>query len=108
MSDSTSSRPVSLFAVVGIFVLLAVGLFVAHHFYAPAAVTPQDAAAENLTKDLQWRATAEARRTALTELKDGQQQELQSYAWIDQKAGTVRLPIERAMELTAQKYGQKQ
>ena len=30
-----------------------------------------------------------------------------SYAWVDQKAGVVQLPIDRAMELTAAHYGSK-
>ena len=28
---------------------------------------------------------------------------LHSYGWIDEKKGVVRIPIERAMELTAQR-----
>jgi hypothetical protein len=28
---------------------------------------------------------------------------LQSYGWIDQQKGVVRIPIERAMELTAER-----
>jgi hypothetical protein len=30
-----------------------------------------------------------------------------SYAWIDQKAGTVRLPIDRAIELTVRDHAKK-
>ncbi|MEY4688241.1 MAG: hypothetical protein RIR76_2264, partial [Verrucomicrobiota bacterium] len=29
------------------------------------------------------------------------------YTWIDRNAGTVQLPIRRAMELTAAEYGAK-
>ena len=32
-----------------------------------------------------------------------QQQELESYAWVDRKAGVVRIPIERAMDLLLEK-----
>jgi len=32
-----------------------------------------------------------------------EEQTLDSYGWVDQKAGVVRIPIERAMELTAQR-----
>ncbi len=109
MSDQTkvSARPVSLITIVFLFVLFAAFFLVVHHFYAPAALAPQNASAENLPKDLQWRATAESRRTTLTELRDAQTQKENNYAWIDQKAGTVQLPIERAMELTVAKYGVK-
>ena len=31
--------------------------------------------------------------------------EADSYGWLDQKAGVVRLPIERAMELVAAEHG---
>ncbi len=34
---------------------------------------------------------------------DAQQQELQTYGWVDRQAGTVRLPIDRAMDLLVQK-----
>ena len=40
------------------------------------------------------------------EIKDFRLQEentLNSYGWVDQKTGVVRIPIERAMELTAQR-----
>ena len=33
----------------------------------------------------------------------GQDRELNSYGWVDQKAGVVRIPIDRAMELLLQK-----
>jgi hypothetical protein len=40
-------------------------------------------------------------------LREQQAKQLNSYGWVDQKAGIVRLPIERAMELTVEKYGAK-
>ncbi len=36
-------------------------------------------------------------------LQAKEQQVLNSYGWVDAKAGTVRIPIERAMELTAKR-----
>lgn len=107
MSDpiKTPARPVSLITIIFLFVLFTAALFVAHHFYRPAAVEAYNAAPENYAKDLAWRATAASRRTALAETKAEQEKKLNGYAWIDQKAGTVQLPIERAMELTVEKYG---
>ena len=101
----TPARPVSLFTILCLFVLFAAALLVAHYLYRQSAVAPYNAAPENLSKDLQWRATAASRREALTEVKTEQTKKLNSYSWIDQKAGVVHLPIERAMELTAEKYG---
>ena len=37
----------------------------------------------------------------LQRLRAQQQEQLGSYGWVDQNAGTVRLPGERAMELVA-------
>ncbi len=105
MSDQTkiSARPVSLITIVFLAVLFAAFYFVVRHFYAPTAVAPQNAAAENLPKDLQWRASAESRRAALSDLRATQTKKENSYAWIDQKAGVVRIPVDRAMELLAQR-----
>lgn len=42
-------------------------------------------------------------RTQLNDIRLAEEQELNSYDWVDQKAGTVRIPIERAMDLLAQR-----
>ena len=101
------ARPVSLITIVFLFVLFAAALLLARHYYAPAPFAPYNASPENLTKELEWRATPASRRAALTELKQAQLKKESGYTWIDQKAGVVQLPIERAMELTAQQYGAK-
>ncbi len=109
MSDTPAlpARPVSLFSVIFVLALFAVFLLVIRWTYEPATVSPQNAAAENSPKDLEWRATAANRRKALEEHKAKEAAQATGYAWIDQKAGVVQLPIDRAMELTAQKYGAK-
>src|ERR1700751_3349419 len=43
---------------------------------------------------------AQAREEKLKKARDEDSQALTGYAWIDKNKGTVRLPIERAMELT--------
>jgi hypothetical protein len=96
-----------LFTIVFLFVLFALGLLVARHYYAPATVAAYNAAPENLSKDLEWRATAQSRRAVLAQVKTEQTAKLEGYSWVDQKSGLVRLPIERAMELTAAQYGAK-
>ncbi len=109
MSDHSASpaRPVSLFTIVCLALLFATFFFIARHYYKPAATSPQNLAAENLTKELEWRATPEARRKALADLRANEAKQVSGYAWIDQQAGKVQLPIERAMELTVQRYGAK-
>jgi hypothetical protein len=39
----------------------------------------------------------------LAEMRAREETELRSYGWVDQKAGVVRLPIDRAMELMVQR-----
>jgi hypothetical protein len=107
MSDYASqpARPVSLFTIVFVLALFAAFLLVVRYFYAPARVLPQNLAAENIPAELSWRATPEARRQTLAEQRTAEAKQLSSYGWADQVAGKVQLPIDRAMELTAQQYG---
>ncbi len=107
MSDYTaqSPRPVSLVTIVFILALFAVFAFVVSHFYTPTAASPQNQQADNLPKDLQWKATPASRQQALADLRAKQAKQAASYGWVDQKAGVVQLPIDRAMELTVQRYG---
>ena len=51
--------------------------------------------------------TPDDRKKLLTEHRTKEQAEAASYAWIDQKAGVVRLPIDRAIELTARDLAKK-
>jgi len=109
MSDTTanSARPVSLVTVIFLFVLFGLFFFAVQHYYRPAATAPQSAAAENLPKELAWKATPASRRDALTQLKEKQAKQAASYAWVNKDAGVVQLPISRAMELTVERYSAK-
>jgi hypothetical protein len=42
-------------------------------------------------------------RTEIRDFRLQEEQTLNSYGWLDQKAGLVRIPIERAMQLIAQR-----
>jgi hypothetical protein len=42
-------------------------------------------------------------RMEINDFRLKEEQTLHSYAWVDKDAGTVRIPIERAMQLTAQR-----
>jgi hypothetical protein len=109
MSDSTvpAPRPVALITTFFILALSAIAWVVVARYYQASAPAPQNAAAENLPKDLAWKATPATRKQALTELREKQAKQAASYAWVDQKAGVIQLPIERAMQLTAEQYGSK-
>lgn len=114
MSDTTATpaRPVSLFTIVFLLAVFASFLLVIRWFYHPSETAAFNARADNFPSqkdaaEVQWRATSESRRKALADLREEEAKKSGSYAWVDQKAGVVQLPIERAMELTAQKYGAK-
>jgi hypothetical protein len=109
MSDSTAHtpRPVALITTLFIFALATAGFFVVQRFYRPSASAPQNSVAENLPKDLAWKATPASRKEALGALREKQAKQATSYAWLDQKAGVIQLPIDRAMQLTAEQYGSK-
>src|SRR6476660_7904948 len=111
MSDTSSlgspngtvlpARPVSLFTIVFLFAVFAAFLLVIRYFYHPAPTSAFNAAPENLSKDMEWRASTDARRKTLRDLHEAEARKATSYGWVDQKAGVVQLPIDRAMELTA-------
>jgi hypothetical protein len=42
-------------------------------------------------------------REDLRELREGEEQTLSSYGWVDRNAGVVRIPIEEAMKLTIER-----
>jgi hypothetical protein len=109
MSDSTAHapRPVALITTLFIFTLATAGFFVVQHFYSPSVASPQNSVAENMPKDLAWKATPASRKEALAALREKEAKQATSYAWIDQKAGVIQIPIERAMQLTAEQHGSK-
>lgn len=110
MSDlpASSPRPVGPAAVLAIFAGFALFFALAWVAYVPRRpASPQDSAAEKLPADQAWKATPQARKAYLLELRARQDQQLGSYGWVDEKAGTVRLPIDRAMDLVVSQYGPK-
>jgi hypothetical protein len=78
-------------AVMAIFLLI----------YVISRQTPPDvSAAAGAPEEEKWKFSNEGRAGRLTELRAKEKAALASYGWVDQKAGVVRLPIDRAMELT--------
>lgn len=96
MSDQTSaSKPASLVSVVAIMGCFALFLLLLWLAYLPKQTGPYVGDGVR---------TPAERKTRLAELRANEQKHAHSYAWIDQSAGAVQLPIERAMELTVQHY----
>jgi hypothetical protein len=113
MSDQPQSyafpqRTPAFTAVVVIVAALAFA-WVVHRYYHPApAVNPRgDANPADFAEDVRWRMTPEGRAQRLAELRAREQAEATTYGWVDQKAGIVRLPIDRAVELTVRDLSRK-
>jgi len=99
-NGSKSVSWVSVAAVFGCFALFLLLLrlgYLSHSSPAPYLATP-----EGSPEELAWRATPEARKAYLTDLRNKQHAQATSYAWVDQPKGIVQLPLGRAMELTVQ------
>lgn len=80
-----------------------------NRYYAPApafdnrgAVNPADFA-----EDQRWKYTPEGRAKALADLQQKAQVDATTYGWVDQPKGVVRLPVERAIELTVKEHARK-
>jgi hypothetical protein len=72
--------------------------FLARKVYSPHAAT---------VDPIEGVKTPAERKTLLTEKLAKEHVDATSYAWVDQKAGTVRLPIDRAIELTVRDHAKK-
>ena len=55
----------------------------------------------------QWKYTVDGRASRLAELRGKELTASTTYGWVDQSAGIVRLPIDRAMELIVAEQGAK-
>jgi hypothetical protein len=105
-ANAPAPRPVSIFTVLVIFVGFALFALLVNYLYvrnANPATTGMMTGA--FTDD--GIHTAAQREKNLSDLRKKHDEQAKSYGWIDQKAGVVRLPIDRAIELTAQQYGPK-
>ena len=51
--------------------------------------------------------TPEQRKAALAELRGKEQSAATTYGWVDKDKGVIRLPLERAIELTIQEHQKK-
>ena len=104
--DTPAPRPVSLVAILAVFILLSLFGFLVQRVYVrgrPPA--PQNQTPDNLSKDLAWKATPATRKAHLADLRSAQAHQAANYGWVDKKAGVVQLPIDRAMELVVRDQG---
>jgi hypothetical protein len=94
-----------------VVVLAGIALFgwAIHRLYHPARPVNPLALANpaDFPEDVRWKMTPAGRAQRLADLRAHEAAEAASYGWVDQKAGLVRLPIQRAMELTIQENAKK-
>jgi hypothetical protein len=100
MSDSTQT-PVSsngslltVLAAIGGFAIFALIVFIA---YLPKKPAPLPDGVR----------TPEQRKAALAELRAKEKAAATTYAWVDQGAGVVRIPIDEAVKLTIKEINAK-
>jgi hypothetical protein len=104
--SNPAAKPVSTFTLVAVLVCL--GVFLAVAWWARRPAQPaRMLAPEGLAAEQMWKATPQSRKAKLAELHAEEAKHAKRYAWIDQSAGAVQLPIDRAMELTVERYRAK-
>lgn len=80
-----------------------------NRYYAPAPVFDNRGTADATDFDeaARWKYTREGREKALADLRHKERVDASTYGWIDQSKGVVRLPLDRAMELTVRDHAKK-
>ena len=81
-------------AFLGVFAIFLAIVKLAH-----TPVTPLTSSV-NVPEEEQWKLSDEGRRDRLAEVKGRDAALAREYGWIDQANGVVRLPVDRAIELT--------
>jgi hypothetical protein len=101
MTDASISGLVKF--SIGLFVLIVVVLFAMRSMFEHFSTTqqlgpPASPFAETQTLPPAPRLQVEP-ALDLKQLRQGEDEKLNSYGWVDQKAGIARIPIDRAMDL---------
>lgn len=89
--ESKGSFAATLLAAIGGFAIFGLILVVA---YLPNKAAPVGDGVK----------TPEQRKAALAELRGKEQTAATTYGWVDKDKGLVRLPLDRAIELTIQEH----
>ena len=102
MSDSSSNfsfpHRTPVFTTVLVLVCMALFGWLARKVYAPHA---------RAVDKIEGVRTPADRAALLAEHRQKEHAEATTYGWVDQKAGIVRLPLDRALELTVQEHAKK-
>jgi hypothetical protein len=97
MSNDHQTQPLPKPSYSFFSILSALGFILVFAIYIALTYLPNRPGAvdEDIVKD---------RKAKLAETRSKQHELVSSYAWVDKTAGTVRIPVERAMELSVQRY----
>lgn len=87
-----------VFTTVLVLALFALFGFLARRYYSPQA---------GRVDPIEGVRTPVERKALLAGHRDQEREAAANYAWVDQKAGKVRLPIDRAIELTVRDHARK-
>lgn len=102
MSDSPAQfsfpHRTPVFTALVVIVCFAAFVWLAKKIYTPHAAT---------VEMVEGVRTPEDRKKLLKEHREKEAAEAVKYAWVDQKAGTVQVPIDRAIELTVRDHAKK-
>ena len=90
-SSSSKTTCAYVAGIIGSFLIVAALVWVMRHYTRPASLDEDRVA---------------VRTKALAELRATEAEALSTPAWIDQSKGLVRLPIQDAMKLVEQEWGQ--
>jgi len=104
-SPASGSRPCCVRSLASILAVL--GCFALFLLLVALAYLPKKQGTERGPYDQDGIRTPAERLEKLAELHANEAAAAHSYAWLDQSAGQLQIPIERAMELTAQRYATK-
>lgn len=94
-SGTTPVRRAPLVTIVAIFALFALFAFVVYYLYVPRKTGVFTGSGFY---------TEEQRNQKFIEHHAKETEAATTYGWVDQNAGVVRLPLQRAEELTLQQY----
>jgi hypothetical protein len=83
-------------AIVGC--MLALGLVV-WLTYLPTRSDTVTVDMSQVPEDAQWKYSGEGRAERLAQMRARESDTLNSYIWVDQQAGVIRVPVDRAIEL---------
>jgi len=93
---SNPSVFITFAVIVGCFLAMALIVYLA---YLPNRGSVVSVDMSQVSEDMRWKYSVEGRKERLELMRASETDILNNYAWVDQSAGVIRVPVDRAMEL---------